>query len=128
VTEAVLSQTALSEGGRCDNCTTWTLRAGDTWGLEYQEQEQKDGGYKLTRHLVPVGQWSLREGLRMSDYLFPHIKKGFAGRNLPIISFQVSLNHWSYDQWREKVMVWWTGFCSLIWMSRVRFLGGHAVT
>jgi hypothetical protein len=89
----MLLQTELSAEGRCDNCTVWALKAGDTWGLEYQEQEQKDGGHKVTRHLVPVGRWSPREGLRMSDYLFPHIKKGFAGRNLPIISFQVKLYH-----------------------------------
>lgn len=98
LTEAVLLQTALSEDGRCDNCTTWTLKAGDTWGLEYQEQEQTDKGHKLTRQLIRVGRWSLREGLRMSDYLFPHIKKGFAGRKLPIISFQVSSHHCPHDQ------------------------------
>jgi hypothetical protein len=94
VTGAALLQTQLGEGGRCDKCTIWTLKAGDTWGLEYQEQEQTDGGHKVARHLIPVGRWSPRGGLRMTDYLFPHVKKGFAGRNLPIISFQASY-HWS---------------------------------
>ena len=84
-----LFQSAL-RNGRCDVCTTWTLQAGDTWGLEYQEQEQQDAKRVVARQLVPVGQWSPREGLKMLDYLFPHIGHGFAGRNLPILSFHVS--------------------------------------
>jgi hypothetical protein len=86
-------QAQLTESGRCDICTNWTLKAGETWGLEYQEQDQDDAGREVTRRLIPVGKWSPREGLRMSDYLFPHVGHGFAGRNLPIISFHVSFSH-----------------------------------
>jgi len=84
-----LFQSALTNG-RCDVCTTWTLEAGDTWGLEFQEQEDQDSGRTVARQLVPVGQWSPRDGLKMLDHLFPHIGHGFAGRNLPILSFNVS--------------------------------------
>ncbi|KAJ4451385.1 hypothetical protein ANN_02847, partial [Periplaneta americana] len=80
-------RTYLSERGRCDNCTMWTFKSGDTWGLEYQEQEQKDSGRKIARQLVTVGIWTPREGVKMSDHLFPHVRHGFAGRNLPIVSF-----------------------------------------
>lgn len=85
---AKIFQSALTKG-RCDICTTWTLEAGDTWGLEYQEQEDQDSGHTDARQLIPVGQWSPR-GLKMLDHLFPHIRHGFVGRNLPILSFNVS--------------------------------------
>lgn len=91
-------QSALGNGS-CDACTTWKLDAGDTWGLEYQGQEQQDAGHAGTRQMVPVGQWSPREGLKMLDRLFPHIGHGFAGRNLPVVSFHVSLcnrNNWKF--------------------------------
>jgi len=89
LTMVKLFQSALTNGS-CDVCMTWTLGAGDTWGLEYQEQEEEDAGHTVARQLIPVGQWSPREGLKMLDYLFPHIGHGFAGRNLPILSFNVS--------------------------------------
>lgn len=71
---------------------TWTLEAGDTWGLEYQEHEEEETGQKIVRRLNPVGRWSPRDGLSMSSHLFPHLRKGFVGRDLTIISFHVRLH------------------------------------
>ncbi|XP_021926549.1 ionotropic receptor 93a [Zootermopsis nevadensis] len=82
-----LMKAQLIETGRCDSCLTWTLEAGDTWGLEYQEHEEEETGQKIVRRLNPVGRWSPRDGLSMSSHLFPHLRKGFVGRDLTIISF-----------------------------------------
>ncbi|KAJ9582897.1 hypothetical protein L9F63_022758 [Diploptera punctata] len=74
------------DGGHCDNCSFWTLVAGDTWGLDYLKKE-KNNSYREGRHLIPVGTWTPQIGIKVAGHLFPHTLHGFGGRNLPIISF-----------------------------------------
>lgn len=77
-------QTELSESGRCDKCIAWIMKAGETWGKEYQP-----GGRNRLDELLDVGVWHPREGHIMKDILFPHVVHGFRGRMLPMISFNV---------------------------------------
>ncbi|KAI5707054.1 hypothetical protein M8J75_013960 [Diaphorina citri] len=71
----------LNEVGKCDICTMWSFKSGETWGEEFQENTD------ATIDLLDVGVWTPRDGLRFSDVLFPHIEQGFRGKNLPVISF-----------------------------------------
>lgn len=80
--EGVKSQ--LVATGKCDNCTLWQMKAGDTWGTEYDDRFL---GHERIQH---VGWWKLREGPLMIDHLFPNVGHGFRGRNLPLISFHVN--------------------------------------
>ncbi|XP_015840718.1 ionotropic receptor 93a isoform X1 [Tribolium castaneum] len=74
-------KTFLLQRGQCDNCTSWLMKTGDTWGREYQQNGTDSGG------LISVGNWRPSDGPSMSDELFPHIVHGFRKRNLPIVTF-----------------------------------------
>nr|QPZ88965.1 ionotropic receptor 1 [Diaphorina citri] len=78
---ARLNEARLNEVGKCDICTMWSFKSGETWGEEFQENTD------ATIDLLDVGVWTPRDGLRFSDVLFPHIEQGFRGKNLPVISF-----------------------------------------
>lgn len=82
-------QARLNEVGKCDICTMWKFKSGETWGEEFQENASP------IMELLDVGVWTPRDGLRLSDVLFPHIEQGFRQKNLPVISFHVSpLSKW----------------------------------
>ncbi|EEB18389.1 glutamate receptor delta-1 subunit precursor, putative [Pediculus humanus corporis] len=78
-------KTKLSESGGCDKCVTWLLKAGETWGKEFEIR--KKGESRYDDFLQDVGLWHPRSGHVMKDILFPHIVHGFRGRSLPLISF-----------------------------------------
>ena len=79
----------MSESGGCDKCVTWLLKAGETWGKEF-EIIRKKGESRYDDFLQDVGLWHPRSGHVMKDILFPHIVHGFRGLSLPLISFNVS--------------------------------------
>lgn len=83
-----LFQTELAEAGKCDKCISWTMKAGETWGKEYQTNSNKEDS--RLEELLDVGVWHPREGHVMKDILFPHVFHGFRGRSLPLITFNVS--------------------------------------
>lgn len=72
--------------GTCDNCTSWRFQAGDTWGREYTKLATDN-----VAELIKVGYWRPSDGTSLIDELFPHISHGFRGRNLPFVSFHVSI-------------------------------------
>ncbi|PSN38342.1 Ionotropic receptor 93a [Blattella germanica] len=74
-----LMQVDMNDGGHCDDCSSWTLEAGDTWGLDYLPTEQ-------SRQLIPVGKWTPQKGIEVVGHLFPHILHGFGGRILPLVT------------------------------------------
>lgn len=78
-------QTEIAESGKCDKCNAWIMKAGETWGKEFQP-----GGKSSIEELLDVGIWHPREGHIMKDTLFPHVVHGFRGRSLPMISFNVN--------------------------------------
>lgn len=71
--------------GICDNCTTWRLQAGETWGTEYQRNSSES-----VTELIDVGTWRPSDGPALEDQLFPHVAHGFRKKVLPMISFHVS--------------------------------------
>lgn len=73
------------QNGTCDNCTKWEFMAGETWGKEYQMNEQN------TIEIIKVGEWKIGRGSIFTDELFPHITHGFRGIMLPVVSFHVNL-------------------------------------
>ncbi|KAF2904261.1 hypothetical protein ILUMI_01909, partial [Ignelater luminosus] len=47
----------LSAHGICDNCTTWRIQAGETWGVEYQKNTSESAS-----QLLDVGTWRPSNG------------------------------------------------------------------
>lgn len=80
----------LSLFGKCDNCTTWLMETGDTWGRENQPNSTS------TAELISAGKWRPSDGASMRDQLFPHVVYGFRKRNLPLVSFHVCLELFEY--------------------------------
>ncbi|RZC40297.1 glutamate receptor ionotropic, delta-2, partial [Asbolus verrucosus] len=74
----------LLQYGECDNCTSWLMKTGDTWGREYQQNSSNSDNVP---ELISVGNWRPSDGPSLSDELFPHIVHGFRKRNLPLVSF-----------------------------------------
>ncbi|XP_063930697.1 ionotropic receptor 93a [Zophobas morio] len=77
-------KTYLLQYGECDNCTSWLMKAGDTWGREYQQNASSSDS---SAELMSVGKWRPSDGPSMSNELFPHVAHGFRRRNLPLVSF-----------------------------------------
>ncbi|ENN79415.1 hypothetical protein D910_01946, partial [Dendroctonus ponderosae] len=72
----------LSDYGTCDNCTKWTIEAGETWGREYQMLDEATNA-----ELLAVGTWRPSDGPNMIDALFPHVAHGFRRKLLPLVTF-----------------------------------------
>ncbi|KAH1009939.1 hypothetical protein HUJ05_004315 [Dendroctonus ponderosae] len=75
-------QKYLSDYGTCDNCTKWTIEAGETWGREYQMLDEATNA-----ELLAVGTWRPSDGPNMIDALFPHVAHGFRRKLLPLVTF-----------------------------------------
>nr|XP_034828957.1 ionotropic receptor 93a [Maniola hyperantus] len=83
----------------CGNCTSWQVKAGDTWGATYRGQSlerkmskgNKTNATKRTEinhtELLHVGAWRPIDGFKFDDVLFPHVEHGFRGKELPIITY-----------------------------------------
>ncbi|KAK6635692.1 hypothetical protein RUM44_000946 [Polyplax serrata] len=78
-------KTDLGDNSPCDRCVSWYLKAGETWGKEYEKKSSEEPRHK--DFLQDVGVWHPRSGHVMRDILFPHIEHGFRGRSLPLITF-----------------------------------------
>ncbi|XP_050529365.1 ionotropic receptor 93a isoform X2 [Daktulosphaira vitifoliae] len=70
----------LNESGICETCPAWQIDSGITWGQEHFGSS--DGC-----HLIPVGNWNAKTGLKLTEPLFSHMINGFRGMNLPIATF-----------------------------------------
>ncbi|KAL0269534.1 UNVERIFIED_CONTAM: hypothetical protein PYX00_007235 [Menopon gallinae] len=100
-------KTDLSENGRCDQCIAWEMKAGETWGKEYQGRSKRDNALD---DFLDVGVWHPREGPIMRDILFPHVVHGFRGRTLPLVSF--NFPPWQIIKYNESGHV--TAFKGLV--------------
>lgn len=78
-----LFQNQIHEHQECNNCTLWKLTAGEVWGQEFLN-------IPSSKELLDIGFWNPREGLHLSDEVFPHSVHGFRGRNLPLAAFHVN--------------------------------------
>lgn len=63
----------------------WGALAAELWGQDFTESPP-------TEHLLDIGSWTPRDGLTLTDSLFPHSKYGFRQLTLPISTFHVSNN------------------------------------
>nr|AFC91753.2 putative ionotropic receptor IR93a [Cydia pomonella] len=80
----------------CGNCSTWQAMAANTWGSTYGGNVQADNVAAPDNEtneaiqkieLLQVAYWRPSDGLRFTDFLFPHIVHGFRGKVLPIITY-----------------------------------------
>ncbi|KAK7588081.1 hypothetical protein V9T40_005326 [Parthenolecanium corni] len=78
----VYMRTRLGEIGTCGNCKSWLAVSAIRWGIEFQETT-------TPTQLIQTGHWKMQAGLKLSDYIFPHIGGGFRGQTLPIITFHI---------------------------------------
>ncbi|XP_050438335.1 ionotropic receptor 93a isoform X2 [Adelges cooleyi] len=70
----------LNESGVCETCPAWQIDSGVTWGQEHF-------GHNEGCHVLPVGHWNAKTGLKLNEPLFLHMVNGFRGMTLPIATF-----------------------------------------
>ncbi|KAJ8979691.1 hypothetical protein NQ317_000975, partial [Molorchus minor] len=94
----------LLKYGTCENCTSWKMDTGETWGKEYQfTNYTQNTTAESAVEIVSVGSWRPSDGPSMTDELFLHISHGFRGKNLPLVSFHNP--PWQILQFNESGVV-----------------------
>lgn len=96
----------------CGKCVNWRFSSAITWGASFtssddeqpnessENRRRKDSERRVDDEeakmktlgkgeLVDAGTWSPGPGVNMSEPMFPHVKHGFRGRNLPVSTFHV---------------------------------------
>ncbi|CAK1555259.1 unnamed protein product [Leptosia nina] len=89
-------QQHITAYSKCGNCSSWQALAADTWGATYRRHtdsvisnKEDDNVTTLIENvdLLQVGFWRPIDGFKFSDVLFPHIKHGFRGKELPVLTY-----------------------------------------
>ncbi|XP_052741010.1 ionotropic receptor 93a isoform X2 [Bicyclus anynana] len=96
-------QQFITVKSKCGNCSTWQVKAGDTWGATYRRSPESMSKGNISNpsdnytnpssnytKLLHVGVWRPIDGFKFDDVLFPHIEHGFHGKELPIITYHMS--------------------------------------
>ncbi|KAK9880273.1 hypothetical protein WA026_010146 [Henosepilachna vigintioctopunctata] len=77
----LIFQVFLKNNERCNNCTRWSFRSSDTWGLEYESSVDT-----AAPRTLKVGTWTPTAGVEMFDELFLHVAHGFRSKNLQLVT------------------------------------------
>ncbi|XP_065341897.1 ionotropic receptor 93a-like [Cloeon dipterum] len=73
---------AKNLGETCDGCMAWKMRSAITWGLKGPTGPSGDEEASM----IESGIWQPGTGVELYDPLFTHIKHGFRGKQLTIVS------------------------------------------
>ncbi|KAF4527817.1 hypothetical protein B566_EDAN016441 [Ephemera danica] len=67
---------------QCDGCMAWRMRSAITWGM----RGPSGNSGPENASVIDVGMWRPGAGVQLYQPLFPHVKHGFRGQTLTVVS------------------------------------------